>query len=248
MIIELKEIGLSDNEAKVYLAMLELGPASVLEIATKARINRPTAYAQIHSLEKAGLATTKRKDGKISFMAESPEKLDFLIRKQRAEIEIKKEKLQQIMPDLMAAFDLAEEKPIIRYFEGKEGLAKVLQEELRTKEKLFRSITSIDNAIAQQPDIISKRPIERIKRGIHSKLIYTSKKGPVLKKTNKEQLRESKFVAPEDLPIKFEFLAFDDKVVLGTPAGKAGAIIIQNKHIADSFKNLFDFIWRSIPD
>ena len=47
LVTHLKNIGLGDKAAKVYLAMLELGPASVLEIAAKASVNRPTTYLQI---------------------------------------------------------------------------------------------------------------------------------------------------------------------------------------------------------
>jgi sugar-specific transcriptional regulator TrmB len=246
MLTELKEIGLSDNEAKVYLAMLELGPASALAIAARARINRPTAYAQIESLKKIGLIALKKKGGKTLYVAEPPEKLDFLISKQRAEVEVRKEKLQRIMPDLMAAFNLTEEAPIVRYFEGMEGWAKVRQEELRTKEKFFRSISPLDTVTIDTPDAFSKRPAERMERKIYSRIIYTSKKGPVLKRTDKAQMRESKFIPAEKLNLKFDFLVFDDKVVMSV-SKKMGTIIIQNKDIAESFKNLFDFIWESIP-
>ena len=64
MLTQLKHIGLSENEAKVYLAMLELGPSPVLEIAAKAGINRPTAYAQIESLKKMGLVSMQTKGKK----------------------------------------------------------------------------------------------------------------------------------------------------------------------------------------
>lgn len=247
MLTELKEIGLSDNEAKVYLAMLELGPASALAITAKAKINRPTAYAQIESLKKLGLATVKRKNSKTLFAPESPEKLDFLISKQRAEFEVRKEKLQQIMPELISAFHFTKEAPVVRYFEGEDGWLKVRREELRTREKLFRSISSADEVIARSPDSISKNPLERMKLGIRSRLIYTSKKGPILKKTDEKQMRESKYIPAKDLKINFDFLVFDDKVVFDMPHD-VGYIIVQNKDIAESFKNLFEFIWNSIKD
>jgi sugar-specific transcriptional regulator TrmB len=248
MLANLKEVGMSENEARVYLAMLELGPATVLEIASEAHINRPTAYVQIDSLKKMGLAATKKKNRKVLFIAGSPEKLNFLLNKQRAELETRREELNSVMPGLMAAFDLAEEKPVIRYFEGNEGLAKVRLEALRCKEKIIRSISSIEVIVSSTPNAVSKYPTERIKKGIYSKIIYTSRKGAILKKTDKEYLRESKFISPKDLTIKFDFSVFDDKVILGIPYGKTGSIIIQNKNIAESFKSLFDFVWNSIPN
>jgi sugar-specific transcriptional regulator TrmB len=238
-------VGLSDNEAKIYLAMLELGPATALSIASNARINRPTAYAQIDSLKKKGLVKDKKQGMKTLFVAESPEKLEFLINKQKAELEVRREELAQAMPELMAAFSLTGEKPIVRYFEGKEGLTKVRREVLQCKEKIIRAISSI----AESPDALSSKPSERLKRGIRSKFIYTSKMGPILKKLDKPNLlRESKYVSAKKLPIMFDFTAFDDKVVFEILRGKIGGIIIQDKNIAQSFKNLFDFVWSSIPE
>ena len=72
---QLKNLGLSDNEAKVYTAMLELGPATVLEISAKAGVNRPTTYVQVESLKKMGLVSTQTKGKKQLFIAQSPEQL-----------------------------------------------------------------------------------------------------------------------------------------------------------------------------
>ena len=76
---QLRELGLSENEAKVYLAMLELGPATVLEIAAKALMNRPTVYVQIESLKQRGLVSTQSKGKKQIFIAESPSHLESML-------------------------------------------------------------------------------------------------------------------------------------------------------------------------
>ena len=81
---------------------------------------------------------------------------------------------------------------------------------------------------------------ERVKRKIYSRFIYTSQRGPILK-TDKKALREVRFISPKRLAIKFDFVVFDDKVKLETFHGKLGGLIIQNKDIAQSFTNLFDF-------
>jgi sugar-specific transcriptional regulator TrmB len=82
MFDKLRHLGLSENEAKVYMAMLELGPSVVVEIARKSGINRPTTYVQIESLKKKGLVSTQAKGKKQFFIAESPDKLELLIEKQ----------------------------------------------------------------------------------------------------------------------------------------------------------------------
>ena len=48
----LKSIGLDDKEARVYMALLELGTATVHPIANKAEIKRPTTYLILEQLLK----------------------------------------------------------------------------------------------------------------------------------------------------------------------------------------------------
>jgi sugar-specific transcriptional regulator TrmB len=245
MLTQLKAAGLSDNEAKVYLAMLELGPAPVQEIAAKAGVNRPTAYVQIEALKKKHLASTQTRGKKTFFIAESPEQLESLLNKEGTELEARRAELLKVMPELAASFVLTDEKPVVRYFEGKEGLIKTRHEVLRCKEKLIRSIARVENVLATSNKALSAQPSERVKHKIRSKLIYMSDRGQVLP-TDKKMLRESKFISPKKLPITFDFTVFDDKVLFEILHGKIGGIIIQSKDISESFKNLFDFVWDSI--
>ena len=63
------ELGLSEKEASVYLASLELGASSVQKISQQAKINRATTYVIIESLSKKGLMSTMEKAGKIFFFS-----------------------------------------------------------------------------------------------------------------------------------------------------------------------------------
>ena len=65
---ELLAIGLSDKEADVYLAALQLGYSSVQEISQKANINRTTAYTHIKNLISRGLLNATEKNGKIFYL------------------------------------------------------------------------------------------------------------------------------------------------------------------------------------
>ena len=48
----LEELGLGDKEAAVYVALLAVDHASVLDLAKKTKIKRPTVYVALDSLEK----------------------------------------------------------------------------------------------------------------------------------------------------------------------------------------------------
>lgn len=72
MISTLIKLGLSEKEAKVYLAALELAQDSAQNIAKKAGVNRPTTYVILEKLMKLGLANTLEENKKTLFVAESP--------------------------------------------------------------------------------------------------------------------------------------------------------------------------------
>ena len=141
---DLKQLGLSDKEAKVYLAVLELGPSTATQIAQKAEINRPTAYVQIENLMKLGLMNSHEKGKKTYFVAEPPERLQELVRKNQTEIEERGRRLKEILPELQVLFDSAEERPKVRFYEGKEGLKAINEDVFRIKKQEILSIYSAD--------------------------------------------------------------------------------------------------------
>ena len=74
MELELRKLGLTEKEVRVYLAGLELGPSSVQKIAEMAKITRPTSYEIIKKLEQKGLFAKTTQNKKRHFSAQSPEK------------------------------------------------------------------------------------------------------------------------------------------------------------------------------
>lgn len=246
MINNLKNLGLSDNEAKVYLAMLELGPSSVLEIAAQAKVNRPTAYVQIEALKKMGLASAQTKKGKKLFIAESPTQFEFLLEREEKTVEQKRGELMKILPELQTLFNLGDQKPQVRFFEGKEGLIKMQEEFLKVKNKLILGISSADSIFKTFPDQLESYSPRRVARGIRAKFIYTSSKGPILKDTDQKFLRESKYVPPERFPFTSDITIFDNKVAISATRGRLSGTIIEHDEIAESFRALFNLLWELI--
>jgi len=155
--LELRKLGLSEKEVKVYLAGLELGPSSVQKIAALTKITRPTTYGIIKKLEEKGLFDEVKQKGKRVFIAQSPERILGLLRIQKREIEEKEREFIRIISVLEAKY--SKEKEGIKVFKEKEGL-KALAEiisfsstpeifvinpklnpiKLKEKEKIFQAI------------------------------------------------------------------------------------------------------------
>jgi len=101
--------GLNKNEAILYLACLSLGPSSVQTIAKGANIHRTTVYPIIDGLMKKGIMKTEVHGLKKLFTVENPEKLESII-------ELKKEQLKQILPELTAIHSLKSGESFIKYY------------------------------------------------------------------------------------------------------------------------------------
>jgi len=123
--LELRKLGLTEKEVRVYLAGLELGPSSVQRIAALAKITRPTTYEIIKKLEEKGLFAEVKQKGKRIFLAQSPERILGILRVQKREIEEKEREFIRIIAVLEAKY--SKEKEGIKIYREREGL-KALEE------------------------------------------------------------------------------------------------------------------------
>jgi sugar-specific transcriptional regulator TrmB len=237
---ELVNLGLSEKEAKVYLAALELGKAPVAKIAQKAEVNRATTYVQIKSLMAKGLMSSYEEGKKTYYFAEFPEKLSLLFREQAMAIQRKQEYLDKILPELRSLNTLEKDKPTVRYFTGKNGIYTMVEEFLQMKSKIARLIYSVDalNKIFSDEER-KKARVRRIKKGIKTKVIYTYKDGE-LKSTRDGERRKIPF---EKFPITCDIALFDNKVRIASLGKRLVGIIIEDDEIAKSLKSVFELAW-----
>lgn len=244
LVAHLRNIGLEDKEARVYLAMLELGPSTVLEIAAKAEVTRPTAYVIIETLKKKGLVSTQTRGKKQIFMGESPEQIKVNLDKEEKLIEQRKEELKQVMPDLESFFKSKGSKPEVRYFEGVDGLLKIQEEFLKCRSKQIFGISTMDETLKMFPKHKENYIDRRIQLGIKSRLIYTAEQ-PVLPERDESALRETKYISPQLFKFQSDITIFDNNVAISSLRGNVGGTIITSSDIAESFKALFELIWNT---
>jgi sugar-specific transcriptional regulator TrmB len=240
---DLTNLGLKGKEAKIYLSALELGYASVLEIAKKAEINRPTAYVVLESLMKKGLISTFEKGKKRYFAAESPEKFKDIIQNERIKLKQKEAEVQKLIPELNIMYNLGGEKPKVRFFEGKEGLRSIREDIIKSKVEGLDQIVPLDEVyrvIPPSPTDHRKEMASKLKN-IPERIIYTSKKGKFLK--TKEGTKDRRYVPLSKFPFSAEINIYCNKLAIATYKGKIIGVIIESKEIASTMKRIFDLSW-----
>lgn len=253
MLDQLKKIGLSENEAKVYLALLELGNSTAQQVAQKAELKRPTTYVQLEALMKRGLITSFEKarstssgQGKTLFRAEDPEHLKQVLEKQKEAQKERASALENILPGLGNLYLSASERPRVRFFEGVDGLKTIQDEFLKSRAAEIKSFVNVDDVIAIFPTHPKEYAPKRVQKGIKSKLIYTSKNGDILKESDEQMLRESKFISPEKFPFSGDLAMYLNNVAISVHHKKPFGVIIESEEITKSLGAVFDLLWEKL--
>ncbi|HPN96217.1 MAG TPA: helix-turn-helix domain-containing protein [Candidatus Moranbacteria bacterium] len=243
---ELQKLGLSDKEARIYLASLQLGKSPVQEIAEQAKVNRGTAYDIIRSLMNKGLMSSFDQGKKTYFTAESPERLSSLIKIQGEELKLKEKEFSKYLPELRSMYGSADNKPKVKYYEGREGILAIQEECLKVKTKNIYGITCLDTVANLFPETFKYYSPKRISKGIQSKVIYTTINVPPLNhEDDKISLREMKHIPHEEFPFSIDITIFDNKVAFRSlNEEKPGGVIIEDKQIAESMVAIFNRLWE----
>lgn len=242
----LQQLGLSDKEAKTYLASLELGSTAVQEIAKKSGLKRPTVYFTIEQLIEKGLMSSFEKGKKRFFAAESPERLASLIAFQKKKAQTLEENLQRVMPELNNIFDLIGEKPKVRFFEGKEGIRAIQEDILKSKFQSIKEFVPLDEAYKVFPPKLGdhRHKLAKKLRNIPWRMICSTKKGAL--RPPLTSFFERKFVSPDNFPFSAELVIYGGKIAIVTYRGKLFGVILENREISNSFSAFFNLAWRGI--
>ncbi|QQS21147.1 MAG: hypothetical protein IPL87_01280 [Candidatus Moraniibacteriota bacterium] len=239
---DIQSLGLNEKEAKVYLASLELGQATVQKIAAKADIKRPTTYFIIENLMERGLISSYYQGKKQFFVAEMPERILDLIAKERKDLELREEQFKRLLPELQSINNRNKDKPVVKYYEGKDGILTMTVEQMKlSKGQKLYNIFSRD-VIEQEieEDILKNIRKGRLENRITAKTIYVREKGDLAGVENAEMIR----VSGKDLPITCDIAFYEDKVRIASFKNRMMGVVIEDREIAQSFRAIFEFAWK----
>ncbi len=233
-------IGFSEKEIEVYLALLELGKGTVTQIARKAGINRPTAYHVLASLELKKLVRTSGKEPKQEYTAESPENIEMILEEKIAEYNSALRKAKEIIPELVSLHN-KDNRPKIKFYEGKDGLQKVYEDTLSSHETIL-AYASVEDIEPTLPHYFPEYYKRRAKKGIPIRAIFpNSPEAQERASLDKEEKRES-VIVPDSFGFHPEINIYDNKVMIASWREKLG-IIIESSEIADAMKKIYELAW-----
>lgn len=243
----LEKAGLTKNEIKVYLNLLETGITTTGPLIKKTAINSSKVYENLGRLERKGLVSFILKANKRYFQATDPERLlDYLDEKER-HLEEQKEEIKKLLPELelIRTKSKGEEQEAVIY-QGLKGYKTILENMLKelTPDGKYMAFASgmLKQVLGSYWYIFQKKKkIHNIKaRCIWDEKIRNQKD------YLKEYVGEGKFIKKGSYISPVDFFIYNDKVIQVSYTTKPlFAVLIRSEGLASSYRDLFETIWKA---
>ena len=244
---ELKKIGLTEGEIKVYEALLDIGECTKTRLAKKSGISPSNIYDVTNRLVEKGIISKVEKNGIAHFSAANPRHiLDFIEQKQN-EVDKEKEIAAAILPTLLLKFGETKEKVNVEVFQGWNGMKTVFEDlvdECNAGEQCFVFGASKGESSEQADRFFVKHSKLRETKGIITSIIFNEE-------LRKRQERIEFFVKSKKYMIRFleqstpaEIMLYKNKACILILTKEPLAIRVTSKEVAESFKQYFEIMWE----
>jgi sugar-specific transcriptional regulator TrmB len=244
--LRVQSLGLSEKQAKVYVANLFLGSTTVQKIAEQAQVSRPSAYDILDELVELRLVTRSSLDNKTVFVAAEPVVLADILKAQADEVFRRRSRLEEMLPQLEEIDRRAARiMPEVRFVHGKEGVDAAwayLHRTAESGEEVLR-MANHDQVVRLHPEHFETDPEVRLKKKLSSKQLYYNSRREV--PSDRSSLTETARLYE---PFPADITLHNDKAVLlsyGEDKALWTGVVIENKNIVETLRQLFMLAWNS---
>jgi sugar-specific transcriptional regulator TrmB len=240
---KLVALGLTEKQARMYLAILRRGQATVLEISRDTGIERPTIYENAPHLEKLGLIETTIKGVKKYLTVTDPEKIHALVEEKRS---IAKDLVEEIA-------SLRKGQSVhtpIKLYSGHAGAKRLAQAILESKEKKIYTLGSyaLLYTLFSEPDL-RKLWKARVQRGVHVDTLFPAsdilalQDNPDYSQSGNFRYDRDTRILPGSMEFHVMYTIVDDQVLFWSAQEENFFFQFSSPSYAASMKTLFSTLW-----
>ena len=237
----LKNLGLTDKEALVYLALLQLGRASAHSIADKSGLKRPTTYVILEELMKKGLVARVPREKKQLYVPKSPEEV----------IGLAEEKLflaKKALPELLALAKSGKKSDVkVTYYEGEKQVTDAYFGLLAKPDATIEGWISDAPHKQRREFWYSEFRTKRLAQNIRNRLIVPNT--PMMQEyaaDDASSLKETRIERNPAFVIACEINMYDGNKVVMTSWEETVGVVIESRRIHDTLKAIFETHWKSL--
>ena len=234
----LEEVGLSDKEASVYLALLQVENSAITDLAKKTKINRTTVYPVLQSLEKKGLASEVQVGKTIHYQAAPPERLETYLERQKVILEEHASRLKDIIPQIKSIQREEGERPIVKMFEGRDGAISAYKEFYEwytndAKVGYFLFNRDLLHEVFTQKEMDKFRAV-RFGKNVKPTSLYNDSTGNNMFTGPGDRIQMDE----NEYPITCDISIIEDRIIITTLKGHIITLLIRSKDVAETLVSL----------
>ncbi|MFW6310919.1 MAG: TrmB family transcriptional regulator [Nanoarchaeota archaeon] len=229
----LVDFGLTNNESKIYLSLLEIGFTTVTNISEKTKLHRTNVYDTLKKLTDKGLVSYIKQDNIMFYEAASPNILLTLLKE-------KEEKIKQIIPQLNILKKLSENTSDILTIKGISPFIDALFDLLNKQQELL-VFGMPQRAIKLLGARIFPFHKSRLQQKIHLKQLYSKDLKKQIKKIN-DELTKTRFYDNQDFNVSS--IICGDEILITEWADEIITLKIKSIAVTNHYKSQFNTIWE----
>ena len=240
----LHQLGLSNNESKVYATLLEHGESTASQIITNADIRTGKAYELFESLRKKGLLSVVTKKGVKYFSAADPRNLLRRLEEEQTKLDQSHQEAEKLLPQLLKQVNNTKGETHIELYSGLKGLQVAYAKEFAHAKK--SSTLYVLGVIASD-----KYPKAILDHFVYNIKPERERKGYKIRKLLSKESRKWRHHHEPKASIRYLPYAslvtiniIESLSIIGIQTEEPITITIESKEVAESFKHNFDLLWK----
>jgi sugar-specific transcriptional regulator TrmB len=239
----LRDIGLTDNEIKLYITLLKVGSSTAYDLSKKTGIYRVHVYDKLEQLMDKGLVTHVYRGSKKHFQATPPQRIKQYLDEKRKTLDRQEDAVDSLLPELEAMARLPTEDIRVEVFKGKEGMKYFFKDIVKVGKEVL--IMGMDDAKYEKetPYAIQQYFRDLRHKKIKERVIAVKKEGMYIFPKDVATTSTYRFLESDQFNPTNTFV-YGDRVVIITWGTPVTAIMIQNPGLAETYRNHFEHLWK----
>lgn len=238
---DLRRLGFSKSEATLYLSLLKLGSSEVQPLIEETGFYKANIYQALERLCEKGIISKIIENKKRVYQIQKPESIIELIKKKRNELD-EQEKIAKELVNNIEKRKSTHTQETAMVFRGIAGVKQIYSEIIEKKLDYFVFGSPKESEIIIEDYYWQNLHLKQKENKIKAKMIF-HKSLIKWKKLIPKDIIDLRFLGEEFEPLT-ETTIYGKKVAFVVWTENPVVTIINNEHVADSYKQLFNILWK----
>ncbi len=239
---DLTALGLSTVESSIFLALLRLGPSSVAELVKETKYYKANIYQALERLYQKGIVSYHSQENRKIFRIQKPDSLLDYISQKEKKLALQRQLAKKIIDEVSKLKKTDSSSESAEVFYGLAGVKKIYKDIIEQKLDCYVFGSPLESELIIGDYFWKNFHLKQKELGLKMKMIFHKSLRHWRNNISKDVV-ELRFLDEAFEPLT-ETTIYDDCVALVVWEENPVVTIIKNRHVAESYKQIFDLLWK----